>query len=130
MNDEQPALTNWVHEKFSIGKYHGFNADFHVKVFELLLRLRANYLWPEEWNGIFDLDDPKNAPLADEYGIVIGTSHTEPLMRWTKEQIIFLGGHRNWKTNLDNITEFLTEGVERSMDYERICTMGMRGLGD
>ena len=130
LNDEQPALTNWVHEKFSIGKYDGFNTDFHVKVFELLLRLRANYLWPAEWNGIFDLDDPMNAPLADEYGIVIGTSHTEPLMRWTKEQVIFLGGHWNWETNLDNITVFLTEGVKRSIDYERIYTMGMRGLGD
>ncbi|PGH27923.1 hypothetical protein AJ80_00473 [Polytolypa hystricis UAMH7299] len=130
LNDEQPALTNWVTEKFGLGKYDGYTADFYTKVFELLLRLRANYLWPAEWNGIFDLDDDKNARLGDEYGIVLGTSHTEPLMRWTKEQILFLEGAWNYDTNKENMTEFLTEGVERSKNYERVYTMGMRGIGD
>ncbi|PGH05489.1 hypothetical protein AJ79_06796 [Helicocarpus griseus UAMH5409] len=130
INDEQPALTNWVNDNYPEGKYEGYVSDFYVKVFELLLRLRANYLWPAEWNGIFDLDDEKNAYLGDYYGIVLGTSHTEPLMRWTKEQQIFLQGEWNWQTNEQNVRDFLRVGVERSKGYERVYTMGMRGVGD
>jgi hypothetical protein len=59
------------------GKYGpGFNHYFYSNVFELLLRLRANYLWPAEWASMFDVDDVENQPLADAYGIVMGTSHT------------------------------------------------------
>lgn len=130
LNDEQPALTNWYLDNYTPGEMNGYNSDFYVKVFELLLRLRANYLWPAEWDGAFDLDDSKNGPLADEYGIVIGSSHTEPLNRWTKEQSTLLHGDWNWETNQENITKFLAEGVERSKSYERVYTMGMRGLGD
>ena len=130
LNDEQPALTNWYLDNYPPGKMEGYNSAFYVKVFELLLRLRANYLWPAEWNAAFDLDDPENGPLADEYGVVIGTSHTEPLFRWTKEQGELLDGDWNWETNNENVTKFLTEGVERSKNFERLYTMGMRGLGD
>lgn len=76
INDEQPALTNWV--KANYGTY---DSRFHAKVFELLLRLRANYFWPAMWSNRFHTDDAKNGPLADEMGIVMGTSHTEPMAR-------------------------------------------------
>ena len=76
LNDEAPALSGWANEKFG-----GYNHKFYVKVFELLLRLRANYLWPAMWNNCFSEDDPLNPKLADEYGIVMGTSHVEPMMR-------------------------------------------------
>ena len=66
LNDEAPALTGWVNEKFG-----GYNSKFYVHVFELLLRLKANYLWPAMWNSAFAADDPLNAKLADEYGIVM-----------------------------------------------------------
>ena len=80
INDEQPAMTNWINANYPPAKYGpGFNADFYSRIFELLLRLRANYLWPAEWDSIFALDDPRNSLTADEYGIAIGTSHTEPL---------------------------------------------------
>lgn len=131
INDEAPALTNWINANYPPARYGpGFNADFYAHVFELLLRLRANYLWPAEWSNIFALDDPRSFPTADLYGIVIGTSHTEPLMRWTLEQSLLLQGPWNWLTNEKNIYQFLKEGVERSKDYEVIYTMGMRGLGD
>ncbi|KAK2796366.1 hypothetical protein FQN50_009582 [Emmonsiellopsis sp. PD_5] len=130
INDEQPALTNWVTENYPEGKYEGYVSDFYVNVFELLLRLRANYLWPAMWNGIFDLDDEQNAYLGDYYGVVLGTSHAEPMMRWTKEQEKFLEGEWNWETNEANVRKFMREGVERSADYERVYTMGMRGVGD
>ena len=131
LNDEQPALNNWITENYPNGKYGpGFNADFYSKVFELLLRLRANYIWPAEWNSMFSVDDPRNDPNADMYGIAIGTSHTEPMMRWTKEQSLFLEGIWGWSSNRANVTEFIREGAERAAPYEHVWTMGMRGLGD
>ena len=131
LNDEQPALNDWVKANYPNGKYSpGFNADMYSTIFELLLRLRANYIWPAEWNSMFAVDDPRSAPLADEYGVVIGTSHTEPLMRWTKEQSTFLNGTWSWSTNREEVIKFLTEGVERSRPFESLYTMGMRGLGD
>jgi hypothetical protein len=108
----------------------GFDADFYKNVFELLLRLRANYLWPAQWNSMFNVDDPRSQPLADEYGIVMGTSHTEPMMRATKEWNVF--GHGPWQWNLNNasIYPFFVEGAERTKPYEGVLTMGMRGSGD
>jgi len=64
INDEAPALTGWVREKFG-----NYNHQFYEKVFELLLRLKANYLWPAMWNNAFNDDDPLNPKLADEYGM-------------------------------------------------------------
>jgi len=85
LNDEALALTGFVNAKYTAGKYGpGFNANFYSTVFELL-RLKANYLWPAQWNSIFNVDDARSQPPADEYGIVTGTSHTEPMMRATKE---------------------------------------------
>lgn len=63
----------------------GFNHFFHSHVFELLLRLKANYYWPAQWSSMFNVDDYENQPLADAFGIVMGTSHTEPFMRATNE---------------------------------------------
>jgi hypothetical protein len=131
LNDEQPALTNWVNDNFPPGKYGpGYNAQMYAPIFELLLRLRANYIWPAEWDSMFAVDDPKSPPEADMYGIVVGTSHTEPMMRWTKEQSLFLNGTWAWATNEKNVTEFMREGAERASPYESLYTMGMRGLGD
>lgn len=76
LNDEGWALSPWVK-----GKIGDYNSKFYTKVFELLLRLKANYLWPAMWNNAFDEDDPNNPRLADEYGIVMGNSHQEPMLR-------------------------------------------------
>ena len=80
LNDEAPALSGWAREKFG-----GFNHAFYEKVFELILRLRGNYLWPAMWGSAFNDDDPQNPALADEYGIVMGTSHHEPMLRAQQE---------------------------------------------
>jgi hypothetical protein len=85
---------------------------------------------PAEWNSMFMADDVLNPVVADMYGIVIGTSHTEPLARATKEQSLFLDGIWSWASNQANVTEFLREGVNRAKDFETLWTMGMRGLGD
>jgi hypothetical protein len=125
LNDEAPALSGWVQEK-----YGNFNHQFYEKVFELLLRLKANYLWPAMWNNAFDKDDPLNPKFADEYGIVMGTSHHEPMMRAWKEWERQGKGTWDYSTNSEELQKFWTEGIERNDDYESVVTIGMRGNGD
>ncbi|EMC99548.1 glycoside hydrolase family 115 protein [Baudoinia panamericana UAMH 10762] len=131
LNDEAPALTGYIDAKFPPSPWGpGFNADFYKTVFELLLRLRANYLWPAQWNSMFNVDDPRSQALADEYGIVMGSSHTEPMMRATKEWNVFGNGPWQWNLNNNSIYPFFVEGAQRTKPYEGVLTMGMRGSGD
>lgn len=123
LNDEAPALTNWVH-----ANYGNYNSQFYTQVFELLLRLKANFLWPAMWNNSFSVDDPLNPVLANEYGIVMSTSHHEPMMRAHKEWHGM--GRWDFTTNADALKQFWREGVERNSPYENIITMAMRGDGD
>jgi len=125
LNDEAPALTGWAKEKFG-----GLNGKFYARVFELLLRLRANYLWPAMWDNAFNEDDPANASLADEYGIVMGTSHHEPMIRAQKEWKHHGRGPWNYHTNGEVLRQFWTDGVRRNRNFESIVTIGMRGDGD
>lgn len=135
LNDEQPALTNWVASNFPdnpINNSPGYNAAFYSLVCELLLRLRANYLWPALWATMLHVDDPNNQPILDAYEIVLGSSHTEPLMRAQNEFKKFYPGE--WAYNLNNktIDEYFEYGVKRAKPYARnsLWTMGMRGTGD
>lgn len=124
-NDEAPALSGWTKEKFG-----GMNHLFYTKVFELLLRLKANFLWPAMWNNAFATDDPLNPKLADEYGIVMGTSHEEPMMRAEKEWTSGHYGPWDYTTNAKAIDAFWRKGMERDKNYEEVVTLGMRGEGD
>lgn len=125
LNDEAPALTNWVKQN------HGnYNHEFYEKVFELLLRLKANFLWPAMWNNAFADDDLQNMILADEYGIVMSTSHHEPMMRADKEWNRHGSGPWEYSKNQKNLYEFWTKGVERNKNYESVYTVGMRGQQD
>ncbi|MCB0642593.1 MAG: glycosyl hydrolase 115 family protein, partial [Phaeodactylibacter sp.] len=125
INYEAPALSGWAFENFG-----GFNAQFYDHVFELILRLKGNYLWPSMWGRMFYVNDPENPALADEYGVVIGTSHHEPLMRAHAEWREFGEGAWNYQTNADRLIEFWEEGIRRMGDHESIVTIGMRGDGD
>jgi hypothetical protein len=125
LNDEAPALSGWVH-----ATYGNYNHEFYEKVFELLLRLKANYLWPAMWNNAFSDDDPLNAKLADEYGIVMGTSHHEPMLRAQKEWTRYGKGPWDYSRNQEVLRAFWEEGVRRNRNYESIITLGMRGDGD
>nr|WP_308701842.1 glycosyl hydrolase 115 family protein [Pontibacter ummariensis] len=125
INDEAPALAGWATEKFG-----GFNAKFYANVFELILRLKGNYLWPAMWGRAFYDDDPKNPELANEYGVVIGTSHHEPLMRAHDEWRRFGSGPWNYNTNQDSLQAFWREGIKRMGQNESLVTIGMRGDGD
>jgi hypothetical protein len=127
INDESPSFAGWSRAKFG-----GINSKVYVHMFELLLRLKANYLWPAMWGNAFNEDDPISPLLADEYGIVMGTSHHEPMMRsqkeYTKRQKEI--GAWDYTTNAQNLKKFWTEGLERNKNYDNLITMGMRGDGD
>ncbi|MFN8291408.1 MAG: glycosyl hydrolase 115 family protein [Chitinophagaceae bacterium] len=125
INDEAPCLSGWSKEKFG-----GFNHLFYAKVFELMLRLRANYLWPAMWGNAFYYDDSLNIRTADEYGIVIGTSHHEPLMRAHEEWKYFGKGRKwNYDSTEAGLKEFWKGGMQRAWN-EKIVSIGMRGDGD
>ncbi|TFY67375.1 hypothetical protein EVG20_g3969 [Dentipellis fragilis] len=136
LNDEQPALQNWAMEKFTNGTGAAltgspFNHFFYTKLFELLFRMKANYLWPAQWSSAFNVDDPLNQPLADYYGIVMGTSHEEPMMRSIPvEWGLFGTGPWDYSVNNKTIYQFWVQGAERARPYESLYTMGMRGDGD
>lgn len=129
LNDEAPCLTSWVKNTYGTG--YG-DHRFYARVFELLLRLRGNFLWPAMWGWSFYADDPENSKTADDMGIIMGTSHHEPMAR----------NHQEWARNRDNygiwdyasnqkvIDKFFREGIERAASTEDLITIGMRGDGD
>jgi hypothetical protein len=150
INDENPSMQRWARAKFG-----GMNSKMYSRMFELMLRLKANYLWPGMWGSFteynpgvpllknekgeyegnsFNEDDPENPRLADEYGIVMGTSHHEPMQRsqqeWIRNKQNYGNGEWNYMTNKDGIQKFFREGIENTKNYESLITMGMRGDDD
>ena len=127
INDEWPSFGGWATAKFG-----GLNAKMHAHLFELLLRLKANFFWPAMWATAFNEDDPKNPELADMYGIIMGTSHHEPMMRAHKEYTRRRDevGEWNYATNKARLDSFFTDGLRRNKAYDNIITIGMRGDGD
>lgn len=133
INDEWPAFGN-----FCMHNFGGFNAKMYEHVFELLLRLKGNYLWPAMWAEIFPEDGPglANAELADELGVVMGMSHHEPCLR-QGEEYKYLRGPKsiygdawNFLSNEKGITRFWEDGLKRSGKFENVITVGMRGEAD
>jgi hypothetical protein len=137
INDEAPAFSTWAQKKFG-----GANAKAYAHIFELELRLKGNYLWPAMWAPrAFNDDDPQNKILADEMGIVMGTSHHEPMTRaqdeWHRNTAGGVtGGKWDYSSNAANLRAFWRGGIERMMSkgdgkgYESLVTVGMRGDGD
>jgi len=125
LNDEAPALSSWATEKFG-----GFNHKFYERVFELILRLRGNFMWPAMWGNAFYDDDPENGPLADKLGIVMGTSHHEPMGRAQAEWHRYGSGPWDYTKNEKVLSDFWTKGIDRNKNFETIVTVGMRGDGD
>ncbi len=151
LNDEAPSLTNWTNAKFG-----GRNQYFYKHVYELILRLKGDYLWPAMWRDEFSLDGADgdslaNAKLADQYGVVMGASHHEPCYRagnewgmmysqykgslnlsaadaWNKYNLPDADGY-NEKVNTA-IEKFWNDGIARNAEFDNICTVGMRGEAD
>ena len=129
LNDEAPCLTSWVMNTF--GTNYG-DHRFYEKVFELILRLKGNFLWPAMWAWAFYADDPLNSKTADDMGIIIGTSHHEPMARNHQEYARHRGewGPWNYQKNQKKLDQFFREGIERIKGTDDIVTIGMRGDGD
>ncbi|GAA2587372.1 glycosyl hydrolase 115 family protein [Winogradskya consettensis] len=138
INDENPATGTWAPGYFGPGKAPGYpgglNADYYAKVFETMLRLRANYLWPAVWGRAFAEDDPLNHATASFYGVVMGTSHEAPMMRGIEEWNRHPAGTGEWsfRRNADAIKAYWRDGAQRMADQkiEGVITLGMRGNGD
>ena len=129
LNDEAPCLTTWVKNTFGTG--YG-DHRFYEKVFELILRLKGNMLWPAMWGWAFYADDPENSKVADEMGVIISTSHHEPMARNHQEYARNRKewGAWNYQTNQQKLDQFFREGIERMKGTDDIVTIGMRGDGD
>ena len=133
INDEWPAFGNWCNRNFG-----GFTASCYEKVFEYLLRLKGNYMWPAMWSSIFSEDGPglASAELADELGVVMGTSHHEPCCRAGEEFCKLNKTHPeygtawNFITNREGVTKFWEDGLKRNGHLENVITVGMRGERD
>ena len=137
MNDEWPSLGSWVTNTFG-----DFNEDFYEKVFDLLLRLKGNFLWPAMWSAVFSEDGKAfptaSAELADELGIYMGTSHHEPLFRAGEEFSQYMsssnskgyGADWSFYTNPEGLKRFWEDSVIRNKDYRSLITIGMRGERD
>ncbi|MBR4223305.1 MAG: glycosyl hydrolase 115 family protein [Oscillospiraceae bacterium] len=133
INDEWPAFGTWCTEHFG-----GFNAKMYEHVFELLLRMKGNYLWPAMWSACFACDGPglEAAELADEYGVVMGTSHHEPCLRHGEEyrhlrgEGSIYGDAWDFRSNKEGITRFWADGLARNGHLENVITVGMRGERD
>ena len=130
LTDEAPCLTGWV--KNTYGTDFG-DHRFYARVFELILRLRGNFMWPAMWGWAFYADDPLNSKTADDMGVVMSTSHHEPMARnhqeWTRNRSKY-GNIWDYNQNPEGLTTFFREGIERAKDTEDIITIGMRGDGD
>ncbi|RBM20857.1 glycosyl hydrolase 115 family protein [Streptomyces sp. PT12] len=157
INDENPALGTWAPAFFGPGHApgfpNGFTSEFWAKIFEVMLRLKANYLWPAVWGRAFAEDDPLNHATATAYGVVMGTSHEAPMMRgieeWNRHATAAVrdedgaivtpgedpyGGTGEWSfvRNSEAIEAYWRDGVRRMVDegFEGVITLGMRGNGD
>ncbi|MDR3188677.1 MAG: glycosyl hydrolase 115 family protein [Prevotellaceae bacterium] len=125
INDEAPAFQGWCVEKFG-----GVNSKMYEHMFELILRLKGNFLWPAMWGNALYHDDPRSGALADEMGVVLGTSHHEPMGRAHEEWRYYGKGAWDYSKNPKELQEFWRGGMERMKDFETVVTVGMRGDGD
>jgi hypothetical protein len=157
INDENPNLGGWAPQFFGPGLAPGFpggfNHQLYARMFEVLLRLKANYLWPAVWGRAFAEDDPANHATATAYGVIMGTSHEAPMLRgieeWNRHAVAAVrdsagnivtpghdpyGGTGEWsfRFNSDALTAYWTAGIRRMVDQniEGVVTIGMRGNGD
>lgn len=133
INDEWPCFGNWTFDHFG-----GFTAEMYDLVFELLLRLKGNYLWPAMWSSSFALDGPglANYELASEYGIYIGNSHHEPCLRAGEEYSKVRGPESiygdawSFLENEQGITRFWKDSLDERGGFTSVVTVGMRGEAD
>jgi hypothetical protein len=135
INDETWSLREWASRTFAPEEAEdqkGLGPTTYRKVFELLLRLKANFLAPAMHIGTKPFNEyPENKVLADEYAIVMGSSHCEPMLRnnqgeWHSE----VYGPWDYATNRDTIRRYWDKRIEENGRFENVYTLGMRGIHD
>ncbi|MBQ7471291.1 MAG: glycosyl hydrolase 115 family protein, partial [Prevotella sp.] len=133
INDEDWSLRVWAHQKMDKRLPEGtIGPRTYKKLFELLLRLRANTLWPAMHEGTKPFFQVKgNREVADSCAIVIGSSHCEPMLRnnvgeWNRERM----GDFNYMTNRRRVQDYWTERVKETSNMDALYTLGMRGIHD
>jgi hypothetical protein len=131
LNDEDWGLRPWASKTFE-PEVGNIGPKTYAKIFELLLRLKANTIWPAMHEGttaFFNI--PGNAKIAEAYQIVVGTSHAEPMLRnnvdeWKEAAM----GHFNYVTNRENVYKYWEDRIKESKNVDAIYTIGMRGVHD
>lgn len=133
LNDEDWGLMPWSSMNFEPTEVKGqIGPKTHARIFELLLRLRANTFWPamHECSKAFYLR-PGNKEMADKYGIYVGTSHCEPMMRNTNAEWKLAGsGVYDFVNNKQNVLKFWEERTRELAGSDNIYTLGIRGVHD
>ncbi len=130
LNDEGWGLQPWAAKTFE-PEVGNIGPKTYSRLFELLLRLRANSIWPAMHPGTTPFHAvPGNAKIADDYAIVLGSSHAEPMLRnnvgeWKRD-----GKHFNYLTHRDEVLSYWEERVKQRTSGESIFTIGMRGIHD
>ncbi len=131
LNDEDWGLDPWAAKTYDPA-HPALGPRTYARIYELLWRLKANTIWP----AMHDVTqafytDPANPKLADAYGIVVGTSHAEPLLRNnTREWDEKSQGRFNFVTNRDRMILYWQQRIDESKGYESLYTIGLRGTGD
>lgn len=140
INDEDWSLRNWAWKTYekttvSTGRPAQFGAmgpKTYKAIFQLLLRLRANTIWPGMHTGTPGFFTIKgNKEMADSCGILIGTSHCEPLLRNNVAEWDHVSrGPYNYITNREQVQQYWIERLKEVKGYEEFFTIGMRGIHD
>ena len=131
LNDEDWGLQRWAALNFE-PETGDMGPKTYAKVFELLLRLRANTIWPAMHSSTKPFYSfPENKIVADHYAIVIGTSHAEPMLsnintEWNHDTM----GEYRYDTNSETIKNLFTKRVKETANFDGIYTTGMRGEHD
>jgi hypothetical protein len=130
INDEDWGLQPWAAHTFE-PETGNIGPKTYARVFDLLLRLKANTLWPamHPTTAPFN-DDPANAKLADRYAIVMGSSHAEPMLRNNVGEWKAPAETYNYATNPDGVLAYWRQRVTTNGEYENLYTLGMRGIHD
>jgi len=130
INDEDWGLQPWAARTFE-PENKGIGPRTYGRMFELMLRLKANTLWPAMHPGTQPFNaDPRNAALADEYAIVMGSSHAEPMLRNNVGEWTAPAKDYNYVDNAQDVLRYWEERMSANGRYENIYTLGMRGIHD
>jgi hypothetical protein len=130
INDEDWGLVPWAAKTFDPATGN-LGPKTYEEVFRLLLRLKANTLWPAMHKVALPFNaNPDNARLAQKYGIVMGSSHAEPLLRNNVGEWKDAAAQFNYAINPDGVRQYWSERLKTNAGFESMYTLGMRGIHD